>query len=241
MNVLITSDDGIDSVGLAVLRDAVKAAKITAKPIVLAPSRTYTGTAMGVSSRWMDPVTKVDTDVYALDATPADIIYRAFLHPEEFTKGPWHLVLVGCNAGANVGFDIWHSGTVGAAITAAKGMGCCAMAFSQDLPRDLIHPTDWSGSEERVTRKHFAAAEKVIPDFLRRHGPDAGACWNVNIPEVAARGYRTAHAAHYSYHRTPPTSLVPRAQNDGSDVDLLLKGYTTVSQLDPRTNPAMRY
>lgn len=241
MNILITSDDGIDSVGLQVLLDAVKAAKLTSSPKVLAPSRQYSGAGMSVSPRWQDPVEKVSTNTYCLDATPTDIIYRAFCHPEEFTKGKWDLVLIGCNSGANVGFDIWHSGTVGAAMTAAKGMGCCAMAFSQDLPDELFHPTDWSGSEKKVTRKHFAAAERIIPDFLRRHAPDAGACWNVNIPEIAGRGYRETHVAHYSYQRCPPTKVVPRAANDGSDIDLLLKGYTTVSPLDPRTAPAMRY
>lgn len=241
MNVLITSDDGIDSVGLTVLRDAVKQAGIASNPIVIVPPTPHSGKGMAVSQTWMDDVVKVETDVYTLDATPADIIYRAFCETDQFSKRPWDLVLVGCNHGANLGFDIWHSGTVGAAMTAAKGMGCCAMAFSQDLPRDMLSFTDWSKSQYGVERKHFASAERIIPDFLRRHAPDAGACWNVNIPEEATRGYKETNAAHYSYARTPPTKLVPRAKNDGSDVDYMLQGYVSVSLLDPRTSPPMKY
>ena len=109
------------------------------------------------------------------------------------------------------------------------------MAFSQDLPEG-VKP------DALVRERHFfRAADKIIPNFLRTHGPDAGACYNVNIPETADRGYKVANPAHYSYHRTPPTSIVPRAKNDGSDVDLLLKGYVTISSLEPRANPSMLY
>lgn len=240
MNILITTDDGINSVGLQVLRDAVATFAKGASPVIIATPEQVSGAGMAVTSRWLDPVEQSGVDTYVLDATPTDIIYRAFRQPEEFTKRPWDLVLVGCNAGANLGFDIWHSGTVGAAMSAAKGHGCCAMAFSQDLPSELQALSDWSGSS-RVTRKHFTAADKIIPHFLRTHGPDAGACWNVNIPEEATLGLKSAALAHYSYMRTPPTSVVPRAKNDGSDVDLLLQGYVTVSQLDPRAEPMMKY
>ena len=117
---------------------------------VLAPMKSCSGASMSISSKWTNKAVFVTNKVYAMDATPADIIYRALTSEREFSNRPFNLVLVGCNAGANLGFDIGIRGTVGAAMVAAKGLGVCAMAFSQDLPEG-VKP------DALVRERHFFA------------------------------------------------------------------------------------
>ena len=177
---------------------------------------------------------------WSFPLTPIDCLYRAFYDRATFTNRDWDLVLVGVNYGANLGFDIFHSGTCGVAMVAATQFGCPSIAFSQDLPSEQpILPT--RNVKEEARRAYFSISETVLPDFLRKNQVLApSVCLNVNIPEKEFFGYKEAMAAHYSYHRLPPTSIVPRAGDEKSDVTYLMQGYVTVTNLKLRVNPVLR-
>jgi broad specificity polyphosphatase/5'/3'-nucleotidase SurE len=119
---------------------------------------------------------------------------------------------------------------------AATAYGAAAAAFSQDLPNtpEMVHKPD-------LDRRHFETAEKLTADLLAKQPLTPGTCLNVNFPQTNPRGYQDAKTAHYSYHRTPPTNLVPRAQAERSDITLLKEGWVTVSTLLLRTNPPIHY
>lgn len=240
LNILVTSDDGHGATGLQVLLDSIQQVWPSARPTVIVSSEPGPGSSMSLSKGWDTylsvPALEVEDRVFTLPLTPADLMYRAFYKREEFSKRDWDLVLVGCNHGANIGFDIFHSGTTGMAMIAARGFGTASFAFSQDLPDnpDLILSKD-------IDRAYFSSAERIIPDFLRKQAPDSGVCWNVNIPEEASRGYKMVKAAHYSYHRTPPTRLVPRASVEENDIRYLMEGWVTTTPLELRVNPNLRF
>lgn len=241
VQILVTSDDGPEATGLQVLLDSIQLVWPGAKPVTIVPSNPVSGTAMSLTPGW-EAYMKAEAKelaprVFSVDLTPTDIIYRAFLQREEFSGRDWDLVLVGCNHGANLGFDVFHSGTCGAAMTAARAFGTAAFAFSQDFPVDKVDQI----VQAKVDRNLFRTAEKVIPDFLRKQAPDAGVCWNVNIPEEAQRGYKQTKVAHYSYHRTPPTKMVPRAAVEDNDIHHLTQGWVTVSPLELRVNPNLKF
>src|SRR5699024_6883981 len=117
--------------------------------------------------------------VFAVDASPAYIVRAAIAGA--FGPVP-SAVLSGVNHGANLGHAVLHSGTVGAALTAAT-LGHPALAVSLAANDE---PTDWDGVR-RVLRQ-------VLPVALERQERVI----NLNIPDVAAdeiRGIEQASLA----------------------------------------------
>jgi len=233
--ILITGDDGPDATGLKVLRDAAQQAYPSSRIIQITTATQQSGKSFSCSDGWerwktIEP-TLVGKDTYTYDLTPGDVLTRAFLIPDPITDRPWDLVLTGVNHGSNVGLDVYLSATVSMAMMAASFYATPAIAFSQDLP-DASKIFD-----AQADRRLFNSADRALLDILRRTNPSHGDCFNVNFPVTASMGFKATKVAHYSRYRTPPTSMVPRAEQESSDVTHLAQGYVTVSQLQLRVNP----
>ena len=142
---------------------------------------------------------------------------------------PPHLVLSGINDGQNTGHAVLHSGTVGAALTAATH-GCRAVAVSLAGGKHLDTAT--------------AVARGVIERALDAPPP---LVVNVNVPDVPPedlRGVRRAPLARFGAvqtHVTEPSEgyvevsfsdVDPHAE-PGSDAALLADGWATVTPLSP--------
>ncbi|WP_432986285.1 5'/3'-nucleotidase SurE [Dactylosporangium sp. CA-233914] len=140
MRVLITNDDGIDAPGLRALARA--AAEAGHEVTVAAPHREASGSgaalnAVTASGRLV--LSRVELDggpafaaagqAFSVAASPAYIAVLAALGV--FGPAP-DILLSGINRGANAGHAILHSGTVGAALTAATE-GLRALAVSLDV------------------------------------------------------------------------------------------------------------
>src|SRR5262245_33437509 len=130
MRILVTNDDGVDSVGLHILaRRLSKAGDI----VVAAPDREYSGAgaALGTLHLIHPEVRRIDLDgveeAWSVTGPPALCVMFARLG---VFGGPFDLVVSGINPGANAGRAIYHSGTVGAALTARNG-GVSGLAISQ--------------------------------------------------------------------------------------------------------------
>jgi 5'-nucleotidase len=133
VRVLITNDDGVEAPGLHSLAEAIHAAGH--EVIVVAPSgeRSGSGAAIGRLHR-AGPLactevvwpTLPGVPVYAIDAPPAAAVYAGILGA---FGAPPDAVASGINPGANYGHLVLHSGTVGAALTAAA-VGIPAIAVS---------------------------------------------------------------------------------------------------------------
>src|SRR5215469_4750340 len=123
MRALITNDDGIGSVGLRLLAEVAAGAGL--EVTVAAPDTERSGSGTGLSA--LEPGGRLRLAEQALpgldgiravavQASPAFIVYAA-------TGGAFgpvpDIVLSGINVGPNVGHAVLHSGTVGAALTAA--------------------------------------------------------------------------------------------------------------------------
>ncbi|MEE9201895.1 MAG: 5'/3'-nucleotidase SurE [Dehalococcoidia bacterium] len=114
MKVLVTNDDGINAPGLWTL---VRSLKQVAQVVVVAPDREQSGVGTSISlhnplrvARPHPPVEDVET--YSVEGTPGDAVILALGH---LVKGGVDLVIAGINEGANLGNDVYISGTVGAA------------------------------------------------------------------------------------------------------------------------------
>jgi 5'-nucleotidase len=133
MRILVTNDDGLHAPGLHALATALDRAGH--ELVVIAPEgdRSGSGAAIGNlgdgSYLRYRPMTLEGLDhveAYELDGPPALCVFAA--HLGAFGSPP-DLVASGVNPGLNTGRVTLHSGTVGAALTAA-GLGMSGVAVS---------------------------------------------------------------------------------------------------------------
>lgn len=184
MRALITNDDGIDSPGLiALARVAVDAGL---EVVIAAPAEEHSGASASIIATQGAAVTAAggkgtvrserrslpgfEGEAYAVHAAPALITLLA-LHGS-FGQVP-EVVLSGINRGANVGSAIMHSGTVGAALTAAQG-GTRALAVSLDVGLREGHEEHWATAA--------ALAGRALQTLL---GEPPATVLNLNVPNVA--------------------------------------------------------
>ena len=124
MNILLTNDDGYDSVGINLVKNKLlKYGRV----VVVAPKKMMSAKSVAITVGVSVEVKKVEEDVYYLDGTPADCV--AFGLSSLGIK--FDLVVSGCNNGLNISYDIMYSGTVGACLQALT-FRVPAIAFSQE-------------------------------------------------------------------------------------------------------------
>ncbi len=236
MLALITNDDGIASTGIRVL--AACAEEVGLEVLVAAPSWDSSGASASLTAVERDGRLLVESAEVAgvrgrcvsMEAAPAFIVRSAM--SGAFGVVP-DVVLSGVNHGPNTGHAVLHSGTVGAALTAAT-QGIPTIAFSLDTTG---HGTNWSTVAE-VVRTVLGGPE------WDRH---PGLVLNVNIPDVPRHlllGIRPARLAPFGAvtvnvteigegYVTMRYSAPEERADDGTDVALLRDGCATVSVLEP--------
>jgi 5'-nucleotidase len=180
MHILLCNDDGVDAPGLAAL---YRACKELARVSVVAPASEQSTTGHTVSLRrpvavreWDDPQMG---RAFAVEGTPADCVRLAVA---ELLDEPIDLVACGINRGANLGVDVYYSGTVAGAREAAI-LGLPALAVSQYVVRG--RDVDW----ERAGQLTEQLLRGWLPDFGAGTAvPDGAAArfWNVNLPVARA-------------------------------------------------------
>lgn len=175
MKALVTNDDGVHSEGLQVLAAAAAARGMDVT--VVAPSFDASGSSASMTAVARDGKVVVDTvsgdgptTVLGVQGPPAFIVRAAMFGA--FGPPP-DLVLSGVNRGLNTGRAILHSGTVGAALTAAN-YGRCGLAVSVEVEDDDSWEPDCSVVGHAVGWLAAAPGATVL---------------NVNVP-AAGRGGR---------------------------------------------------
>ena len=125
MKILLTNDDGIDSVGIQRLAEILRSRKH--KVYVIAPDINRSGISHAVSLL-NGPVKLSDygDDTWACSGYPADCVIAGIMGA---LNEKLDMVLSGINKGANLGTDIIYSGTAAAARQASLA-GIPAVALS---------------------------------------------------------------------------------------------------------------
>jgi len=175
MFILLTNDDGIDSPVLPVLKTALDR---VAETMVFTTSRNWSASGhpktMHKTLR-ADRVEWPDGSVaYKSDGAPPDCVALALLGVLD--KRP-DLIVSGINLGANLGYDVFYSGTVAAAVEGVID-GVPAIAFSRVYP---------FGDEDFSQQAKFAAR---LAGLVLQHGLPADTFLNVNFPAAAWKQVR---------------------------------------------------
>lgn len=171
MNILVTNDDGINSEGLRVLS---KAMSELGEVFVVAPDRERSAVGLSITLERPLRVTKLDERAFSVDGMPVDCvelaIYRLMGSPPDF-------IISGINNGQNVGYDVFHSGTVGAAITGAMfGIPSMAVSIATSGPQGDRRDVVWYDSAAQIALKLSRA--------IMEHSLPRGLALNVNVPNL---------------------------------------------------------
>lgn len=124
MEILLTNDDGILAPGIQALQ---KTLSQNFRVTLIAPKDERSATGHAITVHHPLRAFKKGEGEWAVDGTPADCV-KLGIHC--LMKKPPDLVISGINQGANLGTDVFYSGTVSAAMEGII-MGYPALAFSQ--------------------------------------------------------------------------------------------------------------
>ena len=236
MRVLVTNDDGIDARGLAELATVLD--EQGHDVVVAAPAEDCSGNgaAIGPLHLTRQVVFKEEKvgdlthiPAYAIDGPPALAVLAAC---HGGFGAPPSLVVSGINAGANTGTAILHSGTVGAALTAAN-LGFPAIALSLDHGPEPAWRT-------------AAIVSGAIVEWMAADGAlNRPVVLNVNVPNLALRWLRGVRIAAVARGGIAQAGFVPSAgghlqlelttpglpPDPDSDTGLVSAGYVAVTEL----------
>jgi 5'-nucleotidase len=185
MLILITNDDGITAPALFPLKQALDQ---VADTLVFAPDRNWSASGHPKTMHKplrADPMTLPDGSLaYASSAPPPDCVALALLGAIE--RRP-DMVVSGINHGANLGYDVFYSGTVAAAVEATIE-GLPALAISRERSDDPLPETpDHHPQEQSVHEIDYAPPANFCAALIKKvidNGLPASTFLNVNIPNI---------------------------------------------------------
>ncbi|MEC9315697.1 MAG: 5'/3'-nucleotidase SurE [Actinomycetota bacterium] len=236
MRVLITNDDGVASEGLwALARSVVEAGH---DAVVAAPTSDMTGMGGAIGGDLQDGELRAKriqrgdlgaTECWAVEGPPALCVVMTQLGA---FGDPVSMVVSGVNPGLNCGRSALHSGTVGAALTAANN-GAHGIAVSIDVTGGLMR---WD------------SAVRIVPELIDRlNSIEKGRrVVNINVPNLPladiagvqiadlakwgdAAGLLTAKDGQsWSFQRQPGN---PKRRIPGTDNAVVRDGFISISEL----------
>jgi len=236
MRILLSNDDGILAAGLAALHGAMCD---LGEATVVAPSTPQSAAGHSITLKTPLVVHRVQVNDSpapfwgnSVDGRPADCVRLAVR--KLLAQWP-DLVLSGINAGANVGVNVFYSGTVAAAAEAAL-LGVPGVAFSAAREGD-----------EQPDYERCGRLARWVLDGILAGGLAAGDLINVNFPLARPgfpRGVRvvpqsTAEVTEV-YHRCEDADGCAAyrladeysfAHQADTDVAALAEGYITITPL----------
>jgi 5'-nucleotidase len=244
MLALITNDDGIESPGLLQLAMSTKESGLDV--IVAAPASEASGSSAALIGLAEDERVVIEKRILSgLDGVPAyAVVGSPGLIALLATRGAFgdvpDLVLSGINLGANAGYAVVHSGTVGAVLTGSVN-GLRGMAMSLDV----------RGLNTKDGERHWQSAGSLVPqlvELLASMPPST--VLNVNVPDLPpdrVLGLRRARLGGFGevqlavaergagFVRTALEESAEHRPEPGTDMALLMEGYATVTPLSPLT------
>ncbi|MDD5289356.1 MAG: 5'/3'-nucleotidase SurE [Dehalococcoidales bacterium] len=236
MNILVTNDDGIDSLGLWMLADAMSR---VGQVMVVAPDRQQSGVGSSISlhgdmSIREVPVSLPDIRAYAIGGTPSDC---TMLGLRRLSQGDIDLVVSGINTGPNVGRDIPYSGTVMATLQGyyRKIHSIAVSLFPQTL-------------EEELNFEVAAQVAETLALNIKNGKMNTDAILNVNVPNIpkeqikgilttrtAATGYvkllEKPSDESFNYSVKHLDTSISKTIEEGTDIWALHSGFISITPL----------
>lgn len=172
MKILLSNDDGVHAPGLRAMYQELKK---LGQVWVVAPLEEKSTTGHSLTIHKPLRLIQMNDHFFGVNGSPADCVYVGIR--EVMGKMP-DLVVSGINRGANLGQDVYYSGTVSAAREACI-LGIPSMAVS--LSVDFSNPPP----ENKI---HYATAAKWAHNLLKKgalKNLPKHTLLNLNVPDTA--------------------------------------------------------
>jgi 5'-nucleotidase len=131
---------------------------------------------------------------------------------------PFDLVVSGINPGANVGRSVYHSGTIGAALT-GRNAGWTSVAVSQAVHEGGVEGQGWDALLEHQEWSSAATVAGIVVHALVDDLPDRPQCLNVNVPNVSfdeIKGWRRTTVGVLPARAMRVAGLEPKHGHEGT-------------------------
>ncbi len=235
MNILLTNDDGIHAPGLRVMARALAA---LGEVTVVAPDAERSAVSHSItlsSPLRVRQVREEGLSGYSVSGAPADCVKIALA---ELCRPRPDLVVSGINRGANVGVDVFYSGTVAGAIEAAfAGTPAIAASIQMGPEADLEYAAEVTCGQVELLLSLASGASAANAPLL-----------NINVPALPReriRGLRYTRQCMQGYLERYEQRQDPRGRDyywlhgvapedicdEQSDVAALREGFISVTPL----------
>jgi 5'-nucleotidase len=185
-----------------------------------------------ISLRKEIKVEEISKNIFSVSGTPADCSYLGLLSviPE-----PIEMIVSGINLGANLGEDVFYSGTVGAAI-AGRRLNYVPVAFSVAAfnPKNL---------------RFISEQSLLITNQISKLPPDQNLLVNVNFPDLPSSQIEGTRITSLGKRGTPDIPDLTRTKDSskfysfgpsgsllpgqvGTDIQAIEQNYISISILD---------
>ena len=227
--LLVTNDDGVYAPGLKALAAALGRLGTV---YVVAPDREVSACAQSLTLKHPLRAERVEERIHAVDGTPADCVNLALV--KLLPRRP-DLVVSGINRGANLGEDVFYSGTVGGA-REGTFFGVPSIAISLAARAEA----DFAPAAEFAIKLASLVLEKGLPERT---------LLNVNVPPGAPMGAVITVQGRREHEGTILEGLDPRRRtyywieeghdkwlsDELSDINAVRRGFISITPLHTDT------
>ena len=227
--ILVTNDDGVHAPGIRALAAALRE---VGQVHVVAPDREVSACAQSLTLTRPLRAETIEPFVHCVDGTPADCVNLAIV--KLLARRP-DLVVSGINRGANLGDDVFYSGTVGGAREGTFfGVPSIAMSLAAKTDPDFVHA---------------AAFARRIAAMVHEKGLPERTLLNVNVPPGEPQGVAITIQGRREHEGTILEGLDPRRRtyywieegrdrwqrDEVSDINAIRKGLISITPLHTDT------
>ena len=178
-NILVSNDDGYESVGLKVLLNI--ADKLADNVLIVSPEKNQSAKSKSITIKENIKFREITKNFWIVNGTPTDCIIFALNHLFK-TKKP-DLILSGINAGSNIGDEVSYSGTVAAAWEGAVRK-IDSIALSQYGGDDKINSYECSQAKGFDVINYLLKIKSQTPKF-----------YNVNFPYIISSNLKNVRSS----------------------------------------------
>ena len=228
--ILVTNDDGVHAPGIKALAGALAA---LGEVHVVAPDREVSACSQSLTLKHPLRVEAVEPRTHAVDGTPADCVNLALV--KLLPRRP-ELLISGINRGANLGEDVFYSGTVGGA-REGTFFGVPSLAVSLAARPEAA---DFGNAAEFTLKLARLVLERGLPERT---------LLNVNVPPGKPAGALVTVQGRREHEGTILEGLDPRRRtyywieegrdkwvsDETSDIHAVRQGFISITPLQSDT------
>lgn len=186
--ILVTNDDGISSLGIKTLSDALRS---VGDVYTVAPETEQSAVAHALTIHRPLKFEKIDRNTFFVNGTPTDCVIIAV---SKLLPNRPDIIISGINHGGNIADNITYSGTVAAAMEGTLlGIPSVAISLVIDRGRDghrIGHSRFDKAADYAVTLARKVIENKLPGDTLL----------NVNVPDIPdIKGVKITHQGKLVY------------------------------------------